>query len=1098
MAMQAQAAMAMQAVILPQTGKERSAGIGGGYNGGAKDVDGGEITISGGKITANGNQGGAGVGGGRFCKCGTVAISGGDITANGGEDGAGIGSGYNGNGGTVEITGGTVTATGGDGGNGIGFGTYGSLEKIDLSWTNGSDSIYANSYGASEINLNKAFMLKDSETPATVSNIGGQTIVPAVVVSFDKNGGEGEMADVAVSLDKAYKLPECTFTAPENKEFYKWQIDEVQYDKSESVELTDDTVVTALWRGIQKNVSFDANGHGTAPEAQTVPMGELAAAPTAPEETGWEFGGWYSDKNCTTVWDFEKDTVTDDLTLYAKWTLIKYTISYELNGGTNADGNPTEYDITKAIGIAEAVKTGFEFLGWTYDDVTTPQTAVNLPVGTFGNKTFTANWKANKYTLTFKDGDTVLYTITEDYNTSVDAPADPIKENARFLGWDKEVPQTIPAENLTFTAAWDTLTKVNAVEPTCTADGNTEYWYNAVNKYFVSDGKGGYTECELSSTVLPAEHSYDYDAPVWTSTLEGAEKDPQENDFVVLTLKCTKCDDVYTEKTYAITSNVTKKPTMYEDGVLTYTATVTVNGHEIVYTYNTVIPKYVAKIDGKGSYSTLKEALDAAYDNDTVKLLADVDEPKADCGLDMEYSCYYKDIVLDLGGHYAKLGGITTSRSVSVKNGTLDIGEIYCDGCYAERTLELDNAVINANKLYWNSKNVSVKNGSELNIGEDATFGNYDEYSFELALDETSKITLTNTNVGSEGNIDNTIPELAMYLPAGFEFAYDDQEKRYYVQKDGARVTDKVTLLWSNFAPELLEAGVPATCESAGAYDKYKHGGIIYVLVDGIYKRVTDPDNYDFTIPALGHNWGGYVYEWADDYLTCTRKRICKNDNTHIDTPKTVDAIIKDGYASADFNGTETRYSHTANISDDGTRNGDYDVNLDTADTVKIDGAESLSITLNYGVEGRTYDYLEIYDGAGNLVETFNDTNKEGYIEAPTININGDTVTFRFVSDSSETYYGYYAIISADVTDIQKTKVLNITAGDVDFDGNITDEDAAMVLKYISTGKAFFEDDADKNAKAILAANADGKGGIDMLDVIKILQIAQENNNQTT
>ena len=562
----------------------------------------------------------------------------------------------------------------------------------------------------------------------------------------------------------------------------------------------------------------------------------------------------------------------------------------------------------------------------------------------------------------------------------------------------------------------------------------------------------------------------------------------------MLTLKCTKCDDVYTEKTYDITSKVTKKPTMDEDGVLTYTATVTVNGHEIVYTYNTVIPKYVAKIDGKGSYSTLKEALDAAYDNDTVVVLNDVDESGSICGRDQFYGTYYNDINIDLNGHTVKLGGIYADKNLNIKNGTLDCEEIYGGDPYSDiYTLSLDNAVLNVNSVAWDAKNVSVKNGSELNIKDSAKFGNYNENGFELAMDDTSSISMTNTQVGTNGNyLDYVLSGLAVYLPEGCEFAFDDEEYYYYVQKNNARVTDKVTLLLSNFAPVLLEEGTPASCESAGIYDKYTHGGIIYILVDGIYKRVNDPDNYDFTIPALGHNWGGYVYEWADDYLTCTRKRICKNDNTHIDTPKTVNAVIEDGYASADFSGTETRYSHTANISDDGTRNGDYDVNLDTADTVKIDGAKSLSITLNYGVEGSSYDYLEIYDGAGNLVRTFNDTNTESYVEAPAININGDTVTFRFVSDYSDTYYGYYAIISADVTDIQKTKVLNITAGDVDFDGNITDKDAAMVLRYISTGKAFFEDDADKNAKAILAANADSKGEVDMLDVIKIMQTAEE------
>ncbi len=67
--------------------------------------------------------------------------------------------------------------------------------------------------------------------------------------------------------------------------------------------------------------------------------------------------------------------------------------------------------------------------------------------------------------------------------------------------------------------------------------------------------------------------------------------------------------------------------------------------------------------------------------------------------------------------------------------------------------------------------------------------------------------------------------------------------------------------------------------------------------------------------------------------------------------------------------------------------------------------------------------------------------------------------------------------------------------GDVNFDKNVDDKDAAMVLKYISYGKAFFDDDNDKNEKAKLAANADGIGNVDMLDVIKILEISEKSKS---
>lgn len=72
---------------------------------------------------------------------------------------------------------------------------------------------------------------------------------------------------------------------------------------------------------ITYTVTFNANGHGTAPSAQSgIAAGGKVTVPANPTENGWTFGGWYKEQNCTTKWDFNTDTVTADITLYAKWT----------------------------------------------------------------------------------------------------------------------------------------------------------------------------------------------------------------------------------------------------------------------------------------------------------------------------------------------------------------------------------------------------------------------------------------------------------------------------------------------------------------------------------------------------------------------------------------------------------------------------------------------------------------------------------------------------------------------------------------------------------------------------------------------------------
>ena len=113
---------------------------------------------------------------------------------------------------------------------------------------------------------------------------------------------------------------------PEGKEFVEWEV------KSASFSLTDaasakttfimpdeDVEITAIYKDITNTVTFDSNGHGTAPSAQTVTYGEKVIKPSDLTETGYTFGGWYTDSDCTSAYEFDT-AVKSDFTLYAKWT----------------------------------------------------------------------------------------------------------------------------------------------------------------------------------------------------------------------------------------------------------------------------------------------------------------------------------------------------------------------------------------------------------------------------------------------------------------------------------------------------------------------------------------------------------------------------------------------------------------------------------------------------------------------------------------------------------------------------------------------------------------------------------------------------------
>ncbi len=95
-----------------------------------------------------------------------------------------------------------------------------------------------------------------------------------------------------------------------------------------------------------------------------------------------------------------------NVTVSAEFEAIEYTITYNLNGGTNAEGNPDTYKVEDAITLSAPTKDGYTFTGWTWGGQTTPQETVTIVKGTTGDLTFTAHWQENpptppeKYTVT--------------------------------------------------------------------------------------------------------------------------------------------------------------------------------------------------------------------------------------------------------------------------------------------------------------------------------------------------------------------------------------------------------------------------------------------------------------------------------------------------------------------------------------------------------------------------------------------------------------------------------------------------------------------------------------------------------------------------
>ena len=177
--------------------------------------------------------------------------------------------------------------------------------------------------------------------------------------------------------------------------------------------------------------------NGKADITITQDYGTPITAPADPTREGYTFTGW--DRDIPAIMPAENVTVT------AKWVVNQYTITFDTAGGSAVASITQDYG-TAITAPADPTREGYTFIGW---DKAIPAT---MPAE---NMIITANWKVNQYTITFdSNGGSEIAPITQDYGTAITAPADPTREGYTFIGWDKAIPATMPAENMTITAQW--------------------------------------------------------------------------------------------------------------------------------------------------------------------------------------------------------------------------------------------------------------------------------------------------------------------------------------------------------------------------------------------------------------------------------------------------------------------------------------------------------------------------------------------------------------------------------------------------------------------------------------------------------------------
>ena len=246
-------------------------------------------------------------------------------------------------------------------------------------------------------------------------------------ITFDTAGGS-TVASITQDYGTAITAP-----ADPTREGYTF----IGWDKAIPTTMpAENMTITAKWKVNQYTITFDTNG-GSEITPITQDYGTAITAPANPTREGYTFTGW--DKAIPTTMPAENMIIT------AKWKVNQYTITFDTAGGSTVASITQDYG-TAITAPADPTKEGYTFIGW---DKAIPAT---MPAE---NMTVTAQWEINQYTITFDtNSGSEIAPITQDYGTAITAPADPTREGYTFIGWDKEIPTTMPAENMTVTAQW--------------------------------------------------------------------------------------------------------------------------------------------------------------------------------------------------------------------------------------------------------------------------------------------------------------------------------------------------------------------------------------------------------------------------------------------------------------------------------------------------------------------------------------------------------------------------------------------------------------------------------------------------------------------
>jgi uncharacterized repeat protein (TIGR02543 family) len=258
-------------------------------------------------------------------------------------------------------------------------------------------------------------------------------------VTFVANGGTPEPASQYVAHD-ALLTPPLSMSS-NGYSFGGWYKDSIFTETEEwdfaSEKVTNNVILYAKWTPVTYTVTFDADGGAPSPGSQNLITGSRVTKPSAISRAGYGFAGWFTAKTGGREWNFAVDTVTENLTLYARWVTPYYTVTFNANGGDPAPANQLIAHGSKIV-RPETCSNGaaYGFGGWYKEPDWINEWNFDTDTVT-GDIILYAKWDLKRYVVTFEayGGAAVPGTQLIAYSGKIVEPLPMSKGGYAFGGW---------------------------------------------------------------------------------------------------------------------------------------------------------------------------------------------------------------------------------------------------------------------------------------------------------------------------------------------------------------------------------------------------------------------------------------------------------------------------------------------------------------------------------------------------------------------------------------------------------------------------------------------------------------------------------------